>query len=736
MKIEDWLRWPTNSSDPALNAAIAVLLAVVVITVIAAGAAFLIPVLIVIGLAKAVHRYVRRPTPTDQLYAQTKQRTIAANFPDTQAFLDRHIERFLDAIRDDPPARSIGAAMMEMSEALYAAEHLANPLPPLAASSEIEEGRYRDKLIAHQRKTADAPRTLEVINVAFGQAYLDFIAKLPPIARTTWQEFTESDEADQFATFPLIDMLPNAHELVWPLVAPFFADDVTELGLFAALRNQLDRNFHAASGTDFPAPSDKLVMPDQHKGTPREIVAAYLRATPLEALFHAPIPFAFADRHRFEHMHVIGGSGHGKTQFLQHLIAHGLTRERPPAMVVIDSQGEMLERIQRLDVFAPGGRLADRLIIIDPEDVGHPPALNMFDLKATRLGSYSDTVKEQIEASTIETFNYVFGALAAELTSRQTTTFAFVSRLMLSIQGATIHTLRELFEDGALAIEESPFADHIAALDQTSQAYFRNQFFTRAYTPTRQQIARRLYGVLQVPAFERMFAAPENRLDMFEAMQSGSVVLINTSKALLKTDASALFGRYMIARVITAAFERIALKDKDRNPAFLIVDEASEYFDENLETLLSQARKFNLGVVFAHQHLDQLTPALRSSVAANTSIKLAGGISDRDARALASDMRTTPDFIAGMTKHARSTEFACHVRNYTGGAVRLTIPFGTLETAPKMSADAHAALVAANRERTAVRPGEPRPTATVPARSAPTGAPAAATLNRRDDWRS
>src|SRR6202007_667741 len=103
-------------------------------------------------------------------------------------------------------------------------------------------------------------------------------------------------------------------------------------------------------------------------------------------------------------------------------------------------------------------------------------------------------------------------------------------------------------------VDSSPFAEYIRALDPTSQAYFENQFFTKTYAQTKQQIARRLYSVLQVPAFERMFASKTNRLDMFEAMQRGSVILINTSKALLKSDASALFGRYMIARVISAAF--------------------------------------------------------------------------------------------------------------------------------------------------------------------------------------
>ena len=299
-------------------------------------------------------------------------------------------------------------------------------------------------------------------------------------------------------------------------------------------------------------------MPDKHKGTPREIVSAYLANTPFEALFYAPIPFAFTDE-RYEHMHIVGGSGHGKTQLLQRLILEDLRREQPPALIIVDSQGEMLRKIQRLDLFAPSEPLSDKLIIIDPEDVEHPPALNMFDLNATRLGAYSQTIKEQIEAGVIELYNYIFAAIAAEMTSRQSTAFTFVTRLMLSMGNATIHTLRELMEDPAQSIEQSAFAAQIEKLDPTSQAYFRNQFFTRRYSDLRQQIARRLYSVVSVPSFDRMFSSKVNKLDMFDAIQNGKVVLINTSKALLKTDASALFGRYMIARVISAAFERIAV---------------------------------------------------------------------------------------------------------------------------------------------------------------------------------
>ena len=580
MSIEDWLRWPTKSTDPAANAAIAVVLALVVVFALVVGATILIPVAIVIGIAKGVQWYVNRPVPTDQLYAQTEQRVIAANFPDAEAFMDAHLDRLLDAIRDDLPTYAIFRTMADLTKAIYKKENLNNPLPPLAITSEIEEGRYRDDLIAQQRKSVDAPRTLEVFNATLGKAYLDFLAGLPPIAKTTPDQFSKCDDIEAFATFPLIDVLPEVGKAVSSLISPFFADDVEQIGLFVGLRRQLDRNFRDVSAE---APGAKLITPDKHKGTPRQIVTAYLNNTPFEALFYAPVPFSLSDEQRFEHTHVVGGSGHGKTQLLQHLIVTDLRRDKPPALIIVDSQGEMLEKIQKLNLFAAGRALADRLIIIDPEDTQYSPALNMFDIKTARTGAPA----EQLEATTISLFNYIFSSIAAELTSRQNTTFSYVTRLMLSIDGATIHTLLELFEDGAKTVDSSPFVGAIQALDPTSQSWFRNQFFTNAYSPTKQSVARRLYSVLQVPAFKRMFASKTNKLDMFDAMQSGKIILVNTSRLLLQDDASRLFGRYFIALALKAAYDRVAVPEQQRHPAFLIVDEAAEYFDDNIEELLS-----------------------------------------------------------------------------------------------------------------------------------------------------
>jgi hypothetical protein len=228
LSIEDWL--PIKSNDPAVNAAIAVFLVMAAIILIVVGGMFLLPVVLILGIAKGLHWYMHRPTPTDQLYAQAQQRGITANFPDADKFMEAYLDRFLDAIRDDLPAYSIFLTMANISEALYKDEKLTNPLPPLGATNEIEEGRYRDQLVAYQRKTADAAHTLEVFNATLGKCYLDFIAGLPAIAKATPEQFAKCDHVEAFATFPLIDVLPEPAKLIWAVMLSFFREDVENSG--------------------------------------------------------------------------------------------------------------------------------------------------------------------------------------------------------------------------------------------------------------------------------------------------------------------------------------------------------------------------------------------------------------------------------------------------------------------------------------------------------------------------
>ena len=133
-------------------------------------------------------------------------------------------------------------------------------------------------------------------------------------------------------------------------------------------------------------------------------------------------------------------------------------------------------------------------------------------------------------------------------------------------------------------------------------------------------------------------------------------------------------------------------------PTFVYVDEAADYFDRNIGLILAQARKYKVGMVLAHQYLGQLEPKLQDAFAANTAIKFAGGVSQKDARALAPMLHTSPEMI----ERQRKGSFAAAVRSQGDGAVPLSFPLGFLEDLPRMQKHERDALRTTMRERYAI----------------------------------
>jgi hypothetical protein len=110
------------------------------------------------------------------------------------------------------------------------------------------------------------------------------------------------------------------------------------------------------------------------------------------SFFHSPLPFAIPFPARFEHTHIVGSTGHGKAQLMQFFNNHDLVRsiDDRRSFVVIDSQGDLIRAISRLAYFNPlaADSLADRFVLVDPNDVEHPVCLNMFDFNRDRLSGY------------------------------------------------------------------------------------------------------------------------------------------------------------------------------------------------------------------------------------------------------------------------------------------------------------------------------------------------------------
>ena len=523
----------------------------------------------------------------------------------------------------------------------------------------------------------------------------------------------------------LIDAMDRPTIALEGTLTEFFGSELYDNGLFEDLQAQFEHNLLVASGLDpenKAVPPKQIIMPTAAKGkTPSELASTYLKDTPFEDFFARPLPLTIPDQARFEHCHILGGTGHGKTQCMQLLLIQDLARAlyEPISVVVIDSQGDLIRKISSSVLFDPEDdeSLADRFILIDPSDIEHPPALNLFDAGLERMEGYTPRQRELAFNSLVDIYGRFFGALlGAELTAKQSTLFRYLARLMLTVEGATIHTLIDLMDDA------SPFKDHIEKLDPTARRFFENEFSRKGFHATRQQIKQRLYAVLSIPTFDRLFSAPKSKISFFDAFNSGKIILINTAKDLLKSDGTAIFGRFILALIEHAVMERANLAEDKRNPVFLYMDEAQDYFDETVETLLVQSRKYNFGLTLAHQNLAQLAPRLRAIFMSNTTIKLAGGVSDADARAIAPDMHTTPDFLLSMKKRQDVSDFALSIRNLTSHAVKVEVPLGFLEDADPLEPQQYEALLALNRERVGYTPQAEKPLEDAP--SATHSAPA------------
>lgn len=540
-----------------------------------------------------------------------------------------------------------------------------------------------------------------------------------------------SSEPNEGITVPSrkLDLLSDLPGRVEAILGAAFDQQLVGLDLFPRLRSQLEANVIIASGGN---PSDPrsagrfMVMPSKSPiGDRATLVEAYLGGTVFARAFAGTVPFTIPSRTRFEHHHIVAGSGHGKTQTLQYLIANDLdaVARGDSSVVVLDSQGDLIRAISQLKVFAPGEPLHDRVCIIDPTDVEYPVSLNLFDVGIERLQSYPMLERERLTNSILELYDFVLGSLlSAEMTQKQTVVFRYVTRLMLHIPDATIHTLRELMEPGS----EKTFAPHIEKLAGTARQFFETEFASREFADTKKQVLRRLWGILENQTFERMFSHPRSKLDLFAEMNAGKVILINTAKDLLKESGTEIFGRFFIALIAQAAQERAVLREAERLPTFVYVDEAADYFDRNIGIILSQARKFNVGMVLAHQYLGQLDPKLQEAFAANTAIKFAGGVSNKDARALAPMLGCSPELIESRPK----ASFAASVRGLTTGALPLQFPLGYMEDLPRMTKGERAELQSAMRDRYAV------PIALVDNVPKPTDAPAAAEAAASDDGRN
>jgi hypothetical protein len=618
------------------------------------------------------------------LHRQVSRAYEASAYAEEYAELDFVRELVEEACRraGRVPSAALQAAMHEVVWRLLTEEPVVYGMPDLPDFDHLslpQLQEWRSFLVVKERVLSDPKFYVEVWREKIIRILEGLMHHFPSFA------FAESNAAETPASYmvSIIDVCAQAAEAVERTMATMYDDDVVRAGLFDGLRRLLDDNLCRASGLTRQEAqrARSLASPTTSRDmSPREIAATFLTGTPFAEFFLADVPFRIPEKSRFEHMHLLAGTGHGKTQTIQHLLTADIDRvmRGEASVIVMDSQGDLIRTISNLKVFADH---PERLCLIDPHDIGHPVALNLFDMGLQRLETYSALDKERLRNSAKELLNFVLSSLlGSDMTSKQSTLFDFTLALMLEIPGATIHTFRDLMQEGAL----SNYQQYVAKLDETAQDFFNNEFDVKRgqFETTKKEVVRRLYGILSNATFRRMFSHEKSKLDLFSEMNSGKVILIDTAKDLLKANGTEVFGRFFIALIANAAQERATLHPSQRLPCFVFIDECHDYIssDANVTAILEQARKQNVGLILAHQYLSQISQGVLESLFANTSIKFVGGVSDRDAHSIARELRCAPAFV----RQQPVGSWAAYIKNFTSSALSLKIPFGTMEALDTM----------------------------------------------------
>jgi hypothetical protein len=132
--------------------------------------------------------------------------------------------------------------------------------------------------------------------------------------------------------------------------------------------------------------------------------------------------------------------------------------------------------------------------------------------------------------------------------------------------------------------------------------------------------------------------------DMRQAMDEGKIILVDVSKGRVGEDASRLLGALLVTKIQLAAMSRIDMPKNERPDFVLIVDEFQNFATASFANILSEARKFNLSLVVAHQYVAQMEEEVADAVFGNVGTIVAFRVGAEDAEMVEKEF--APEFLA------------------------------------------------------------------------------------------
>lgn len=357
-------------------------------------------------------------------------------------------------------------------------------------------------------------------------------------------------------------------------------------------------------------------------------------------------PFGIYASDRLTHIYVVGRTGTGKSTLLTLMARQDL--QEGTGIAVIDPHGDLVESLCRKN----GGNDA---IYLDS-----PAASWQFNLLERREG----TDAALLVAGLIDVFAKIWDDSWGP---RLEHLLRHVLLTLVEFPRATIGSIPRLLAERHFRNRVIP---HIK--DAVVRRFWEEEF--ARYSPGFRGVVvaplqNKIGALLADPRLRAILDTRSSSFDLAEVMNRGRALLVNLSKGHLGEGPSHLLGSLLVSHMALIGLERAALPTAERRPFFVFLDEFQTFATPMLATMLSELRKYRVGLVLAHQYLSQLEPIVRDAVLGNVGSLIIFRVGPQDAPFLAREL--TPRFEA--TDLLRLPNYHMYLKLMVDG--RITRPF-------------------------------------------------------------
>lgn len=294
---------------------------------------------------------------------------------------------------------------------------------------------------------------------------------------------------------------------------------------------------------------------------------------------------------RSRHMYIIGKSGSGKSETIARFALEDIKAGH--GVAVVEPHGDLIERILQN---IPRERIDD-VIVFDPSDLERPMCLNMLEVK-------DDSMKDMAVQEMIAIFYKLFPPEMIGPMFEHHMRNAMLTLMSDPEQPGSIIEIPRMFSDVDF---QNKWRSKIT--DPVVMSYWINEVDKTSDFHKSEMLGYLISKVGRFVENEMMrniIGQQRNSFDFREVMDKKKILLVNLSKGKTGDVNSELLGLIIVSKLQMAALGRADMPEEERNDFYLYIDEFQNFITDSIATILSEARKYRLNLIIAHQYVGQL----------------------------------------------------------------------------------------------------------------------------------